>query len=146
MKIKIKFKKLVPWAKAPFRAHTDDAGWDLTAASIDVDSEKKIVSYGTGLAFDFSPVGFADARARSSVYKTGLMLTNGIGTIDAGYRGEVGAKFYIVGNEVRPYAIGERILQLVFPQLPVGTEVEFVEVNDLPATDRGEGGFGSTGK
>jgi len=145
-KITIKYKKLHPDAKAPYRKHVDDAGFDLTAVSYRYNKTYGVCEYGTGLAFELPSGLWGDLRPRSSIYKTGLMLCNSCGTLDAPYRGEVTAKFYQIEKETcQPYEIGNRILQLII----IGaspTDVEFVEVDDLSETDRGTGGYGSTGK
>ena len=85
-----------------------------------------------------------ELRPRSSVYWTGLGLCNSIVTIDAGYRGEVMAMFY-ADHCSKPYNVGDRIAQFVVPEC-LATEVEFVEAEELQDSERGEGGFGSTGK
>lgn len=143
-KVTILFKKLVPEAKAPTRAHEGDAGWDVTAVNVEEDNSAYI--YGTGLAFAIPKGYWMDLRARSSIYKNTAspIMVSGVGTIDAFYRGEVKAVFYA---KVRPYCYGERIAQLIV-QPALTTDVEFVEVDELPESEdgRGEGGFGSTGR
>ena len=146
MKYTIPYKKIRPNAKAPFHAHGDDAGWDLYVSSVMPHLDGGFITFGSGLAFDFSSVGFADARPRSSVWKHGLILTNSAGVIDAGYRGEVCGVFYEINDNATIYNVGERFLQLLFPQLGVDDTVEFVEVETLPSSSRGEGGYGSTGE
>lgn len=144
-KYTIPFKRLRANAKAPLHAHKSDAGYDLYVSSILPHDDGQMITFGCGLAFDFSSVGYADARARSSCWKHGLVLTNGAGVIDAGYRGEVGGVFNAVRKDAKIYNIGDHFIQLLFPMLDIGDEVEFVEVETLPASDRGEGGYGSTG-
>jgi dUTP pyrophosphatase len=78
---------------------------------------------------------------RSSIRKTDLLLSNSVGVIDAGYRGEIQATFKKTGGAV--YKIGDRGAQLIIIPHPI---VEWNEVNELNNTERGEGGFGSTGK
>lgn len=145
MKYLIPYKKIRANAKAPFHAHPDDAGWDLYVSSICPHMDDCLIQFGSGLAFDFSSVGFADARPRSSVWKHGLMLTNSAGVIDAGYRGEVCGVFCRMNDKATIYNVGERFLQLVFPLLNIGDTVEFVEVDCLHSSSRGDGGYGSTG-
>lgn len=142
---KIPYKKLRQNAKAPARAHSDDAGWDLSVSTIKPHDDGRFFTYGCGLAFDFSGVGFADARARSSCWKHGLVLSNGSGVIDAGYRGEVMAVFLSVSKDAPIYNYGERFMQLLFPKLALGDDVEFVEVEELNSSDRGDCGYGSSG-
>ncbi len=146
-KVVIKVKRLVPEARMPERAHFDDKGADVYAVSKTTNflfDNKDVLCYGTGLALEI-PSGYSvELRPRSSVFKTGMILCNSIGTIDAGYRGEVKAMFY-ADHESRPYNVGDKIAQLVVPEC-LATEVEFVEVDELGDSSRGEGGFGSTGK
>lgn len=144
-KVRILFRRMCPEAVAPRRCHPDDAGADVVAVSrryLDVDNE--VVSYGTGLAFAVPSGYWMDLRARSSVYRTGLFLANGVGTIDAGYRGEVRAVFY-TNCPGKPYEAGERIAQLVVMPNVSPLDVEFVEVDELPGENDRGGGFGSTG-
>ena len=145
MKMKILFKRLDERAKAPTRKHEGDAGWDVTAIDCDIIGGK--VHYRTGLAFAVPPGCWLMAAPRSSIGNTGMILANGIGVIDAGYRGEVQADFYRTHDECFMYEEGDRIFQLI--PMPVRTdEVEFVEVDELPVSwdGRGDGGFGSTGR
>ena len=147
----ILFKRLDPRAIPPKKAHDGDAGWDIYAISREMDLETGVIVYHTGLAFAVPRGMWLDARARSSIYRTGLSLCNGVGTIDSGYRGEVMACFYNAAYATpaffRPYHVGDRILQLV--PMPVRCdEVELREVETLPPPwdGRGEAGFGSTGR
>ena len=147
----ILFKRLDPRAIPPRRAHDGDAGWDIYAISREMDLETGAIVYRTGLAFAVPRGMWLDARARSSIYRTGLCLCNGVGTIDSGYRGEVMACFYNAASAhpayFKPYHVGDRILQLV--PMPVRCdEVEFREVDKLPPPldGRGAAGFGSTGR
>lgn len=145
-RMEIRIKKLVPEAVVPKRAHASDAGFDLVAVSRNLDEDWNIV-YGTGLAFEI-PEGYVGlVFPRSSIAKKNVMLTNCVGVIDSGYRGEVMAKFKFIDHRVRHeeyhwYEIGERICQMVIMKLP---DVDMVEVDELSDSDRGEGGFGSTG-
>lgn len=169
--LKVRIKKLHPNAVIPTYAHDTDCGLDLTAISKTFDECGNVV-YGFGLAFEI-PEGYAGfIFPRSSNHKRGLLLTNSVGVIDAGYRGEVTAKFatrkwltqpeklieriryfikgdysgrlnsFAVFNE-RNYEIGDRVAQMVILPYP---KVEFVEVDELSDTERGTGGYGSTGK
>ena len=151
--ITILYKKLHPDAKAPAKAHEGDAGWDVTAVSLDIEKKDGImpdfpvITLGTGLAFAIPKGYWMMAAPRSSVYKQGLYLSNSLGIIDAGFRGEVKAMFYIYVNnaEHKMYDVGDRIVQLI--PMPCRTdEVEFKEVDELPESwdGRGEGGFGSS--
>ena len=129
--MKIKIKKLHADAIIPKYAKDGDAGLDLTA--IDVSADEGTITYKTGLAIEIP---------RSSVYKTGQSLTNCVGVIDSGYRGEIMLKFTLSPYQ-REYQIGDRIGQLIIIPYPM---IEFVEVEELTPTDRGKGGYGSTGR
>ena len=77
---------------------------------------------------------------RSSISKTDLRLCNAVGVIDSGYRGEIIVKFDRQG--IKDYEVGDRVAQLMIVPIP---SVQFIEVINLPPSDRGEGGFGSSG-
>jgi dUTP pyrophosphatase len=162
--MKVKIKKLNDKAVLPHKAHPSDAGFDLTATSMSVDNQGNIV-YGTGLSFEI-PEGYVGLLfPRSSISKKDLSLANAVGVVDSHYRGEVTFKFkaavpiwegtcedgeseLLFGDNdwadiVTAYEVGERIGQLIIMPYP---EMEFEEVDELSSTDRGEGGFGSTGK
>ena len=142
--MKIKFKKLSENAVMPKRGSEWAAGYDLTATSKRWNREFSVWEYGTGIAVEI-PEGYAGfVFPRSSIYKTGLTLTNSVGVIDRDFRGEIMAKFadtYL--GDVEGYDVGDRIGQLVILPVP---EVEYVEVDELSETVRGAGGYGSTGK
>lgn len=84
-----------------------------------------------------------DFRPRSSVWKTGMVLANCIGTIDEDYCGEVAAIFYDLLPDMPNYEVGDKIGQI---KIGATFPIEFVEVSNLDSTERGDGGFGSTGK
>lgn len=140
--MKIRFKKLHKNAQIPKRAHNTDAGFDLTATSIRVDG--KLVEYGTGLAVEI-PEGYVGlVFPRSSIFKKTIYLTNSVGVIDSGYRGEVMAKFRLdaLDEPLSIYNVGERIAQLIIMPIP---SVTFQETEELSDSERGTGGYGSTG-
>lgn len=138
--MKVKIKKLNDSAVIPVKAHPTDAGMDLVATSRTI--KDNIVTYGTGLAFEI-PKGYVGlVFPRSSIYKTNMDLCNSVGVIDSGYRNEVLAKFYL-GEVSALYNIGDRIAQMIIMPYP---EIEFEESEELSSSDRGEGGFGSSGK
>lgn len=144
----VKVKRLNEQAVIPHYAHIGDAGLDLTATSMTFDDNGCIV-YGTGLAMEI-PEGYVGlVFPRSSIANKGLTLTNCVGVIDSNYRGEIMAKFKPTryfqlpnSNEPQIYKVGERIAQLIIMPYP---SIELVEANELSDTDRGEGGYGSTG-
>lgn len=129
----------------PTRAHSTDAGLDLTATRLtqEVDaSGKLILVYHTDIAVEI-PEGYVGLLfMKSSVYNRSLTLTNAVGVIDSGYRGEIISKFKITTDAIPSvYQPGEKFAQLVI--VPVALdETEFVD--ELSDTERGEGGFGST--
>jgi dUTP pyrophosphatase len=140
--MKVKIKLLTPNAKIPKRALQNDACYDVVATSRKVLGDGRI-QYGLGFALEIPENTQADFRPRSSIHKTGLILANSIGTIDEGYRGEIGAVFYHVIPTLPEYEVGDRILQM---QIRTREDVIFEETDELSNTDRGDGGFGSTGK
>jgi dUTP pyrophosphatase len=154
--MQVKIKKLKPNAVIPTYAKDGDAGMDLVATEILKDTPEQI-TYGMGVALEI-PKGFVGLIfPRSSIRKTGLQLSNSVGVIDSGYRGELqatfnklfgGDRFYdetklteITSNDW--YKVGDRIAQIMIIPYP---PIEFVESEELSNTERGEGGFGSTGK
>lgn len=140
--MEVRIKKTKFNAIMPKKAHDDDAGWDLYAISAERDEYNNMV-YGTGWAFEI-PKGYVGLLfPRSSISKKDLFLTNSVGVIDSGYRGEVMLKFKMTGDSLRDYEIGERIGQIIIIPYP---ELSFVVSDELSDTDRGVGGYGSTGK
>lgn len=141
--MRLYIKKLVPNAIMPKYAKAGDAGLDLTATSIEHDHLKGYVEYGTGLAMSI-PDGYVGLLfPRSSISNTGMALSNCVGIIDSGYRGEIKARFRVVDHKPHNYKVGDRILQLIVMPYP---EVIPVETDTLEDTERGIGGFGSSGK
>ncbi len=169
--MKVNIKKLNENAVIPQYAKPGDAGMDITATSINVTDN--YIEYGTGLAFEV-PEGYVMLIfPRSSVSKYDLSLANAVGVLDSSYRGELKLRFkrnYRIENEpsketdykftttsiVNPgsaneyqwnacnwYNIGDRIGQIMILPYPV---IQFNEVEELSETERGAGGFGSSGK
>ena len=143
--MEVKIKKLKPNAVIPTYAKDGDAGMDLVATSIISDTPEQI-TYGMGIALEI-PKGFVGLIfPRSSVRKTRLMLSNCVGVVDSGYRGELQATFNKVNYDSvseNDYKVGDRIAQIMIIPHPT---IEFEEADELSDTERGEGGFGSTGK
>lgn len=140
--IYLKMKKLVPEAVIPKYAKPGDAGLDLVATSKEYDAKSGCIVFGTGLAMEI-PEGYVGLIfPRSSIYKTGLMLSNCVGVIDSGYRGEVKAMFHTYSRPKKNYEVGDRIMQLIVMPYP---KVVLEEVSELSDSERGVGGFGSTG-
>jgi len=144
--MKVRIKKLNENAVIPTYAKEGDAGMDMVATKI-INETLESITYGTDIALEI-PEGFVGlVFPRSSIRKTGLHLSNSVGVIDSGYRGEIQATFKkiqgISNTILENYKVGDRIMQImIIPHPPV----QFIEVNELSNTLRGEGGFGSTGK
>ena len=140
--MKVRIKKLNENAVIPTYAKDGDAGMDLVATRI-ISNTTFDVSYGTDLAMEI-PNGFVGlVFPRSSIRKYDLSLTNCVGVIDSGYRGELQATFRKhKGVASTTYAVGDRVAQImIIPHPPIEFEVS----DELSNTERGEGGFGSTG-
>lgn len=169
MKVQIKKLTKVP---TPSKAYDSDFCYDCVAVS-EEEVAPNVWKYGLGLAFqiergletlvtstaihggkeneyhtkiDFSrsPITLdIDARPRSSVWKTGMVLSNCEGTIDEGYRGEVSAVFYHVMPNMPRYKVGDKVCQI---KIGFSLPIEFEEVDELNNTVRGAKGYGSSGK
>lgn len=137
-KLKVRFKKLYGDSVTPSYAKDGDAGLDLTATHMTFD--ENFIEYGTGIAVEI-PEGYVGlVFPRSSVSKKeNFYLKNSVGVIDSGYRGEIKMRFNDSDEHYQP---GEKIGQLII--LPYPT-IYLEEVEELSSTERGEGGFGSTG-
>jgi dUTP pyrophosphatase len=141
--MKVKIKKLDSDAVIPTYAKSGDAGMDLVATNI-LSNTTFDITYALGIALEI-PKGFVGLIfPRSSIRKYDLTLSNSVGVIDSGYRGELQATFKKTnGLDSLSYNVGDRVAQImIIPHPPI----EFEEVNELNNTERGEGGFGSTGK
>lgn len=141
--INVKVKKLTPNAVIPKYSKIGDAGMDLTITR-EINNTKFVVSYGFGIAMEI-PKGYVGlVFPRSSVRNTDLILSNCVGVIDSGYRGELQATFKKTdGLDSVKYEVGDRGAQIIILPYP---QVEMIEFENLEDSDRGEGGFGSTGK
>lgn len=139
----IKVKKLVTEAVVPSYSKVGDAGMDLTITR-EIENTSFSVSYGFGIAMEI-PKGYVGlVFPRSSVRNQDLILSNCVGVIDSGYRGELQATFKKTqGLDSIKYKVGERGAQIII--LPYPT-IYMTEVPELSDTERGSGGFGSTGK
>ena len=139
----VNFMKIHPCAVLPSYARPGDAGMDVCAceAATLLPGERKLVK--TGLVMELPRGTEAQMRPRSGLaLKSGITLLNTPGTIDEGYRGEVGIILINLGSEPFVVQAGMRIAQMVIaPVLHVDT----AEVTEVSGTARGEGGFGSTG-
>ena len=139
----VKIKKLHPDAVIPKYAKEGDAGMDLIATS-KLSNTNFQKTYGTGLSMEI-PEGYVGlVFPRSSVRNKELFLSNSVGVIDSGYRGELQVTFNKTnGYDSIDYELGDKIAQIIILPYPY---VTFDEVEELSSTERGEGGFGSTGK
>ena len=138
--------KLKDDAVLPSRAHDGDAGLDLHAAeAVTIAPAGGRIDVGTGMAVEIPPGHAGLVLPRSgSARKHGITLTNAPGLIDAGYRGELRVLMLNTDpSEPFEVAVGDRIAQLVIVAVALG---EPVEVDDLGESERGEGGFGSSGR
>jgi len=128
----------------PQRAHFDDAAFDLRSR-VDMEMEPhKPHLVPTGLFLELPEHYEAQVRPRSGLaLKHAITVLNTPGTVDAGYRGEVGVILFNAGDEDFAIKRGDRIAQMVINRLPI---VDFVKVDKLAESLRGAGGFGSTGK
>lgn len=161
----VKFKKLRENAKLPTKAHESDFCYDVYACDC-IEVAPNVYKYPLGFALQISeeedirlPDKFfsmflafnktyptildIDFRPRSSIWKTGMELCNSCGTVDRNYTGEVCAYFYHVLPNMPKYEAGDRVAQM---KIGITVPIDFVEVEELKETDRGDGGFGSTGK
>lgn len=135
----IKIKKLDTTLPDPKRGSEQAAGIDLYCSGIQQDSSC-IFTLRTGVALEMPPGYVALLFVRSSIGANGLMMANGVGVIDSDYRGEIMLKVHPVKCAKFPKR-GDRIAQLVVTNMDNTFEV----VEELSDTERGEGGFGSSG-
>lgn len=144
-KLSIRFKKLHLDAVTPTYAKDGDAGLDLTAISKRY--ADTFIEYGTGISIEI-PEGYVGlVFPRSSVSKLeDFYLKNSVGVIDSGYRGEIMLRFNLQllaeQKSYQSYEVGDKIGQLIILPYP---QIQLEEVEELSSTDRGDGGFGSTG-
>jgi len=171
--MKVKFKKLRDNAKLPTKTHESDFCYDVYACdcievapnvykyplgfalqideNVDVLIEEDMVALedwqitflGPILTHKERALLSIDVRPRSSIHKTGMVLCNSEATIDRDYTGEVCLFFYHIMPDMPKYEVGDRVAQM---KIGFTIPMEFVEVEELNDTERGDGGFGSTGK
>ena len=140
--MKVKIKRLDKSAVIPKYAKDGDAGLDLTATAYKV-NEKGQYIYTSDLALEI-PYGYVGLLfPRSSICKKDLEMTNSVGVIDSNYRGPIKSVFNPTCEDPEIYELGERFAQLIIIPYP---KIEFEEVEELSETERGIGGYGSTGK
>lgn len=140
----IKFKRSKPDAQVPTRADKGSAGWDLYSYTRSYNLG--YIEYGTGIHVEIPKGHVGLLYPRSSITTTELILANSVGVIDSSYRGEIKLRFKAIADNkynVIEYGIGQKIGQLIVMPYP---ELEWQEVEELSNTDRGDGGFGSSGR
>lgn len=149
--IDIKVKRISDTACLPVKKYETDYCYDLTADSVE-EIAPNVYKYSVNLAFQIDRQSCPeledylldiDARPRSSIYKTGMILANCVPTIDENYTGNVQMIFYHIFPNMPKYEVGDRICQIKLGFTPKHI---FTEVEELSTTDRGDGGFGSTGR
>ena len=139
----LRFRKVHPDAVLPSYAHPSDAGMDVRSVEDLTIAPGKRALVHTGLVMLLPPMYEAQVRPRSGLaLKSGITVLNTPGTIDSGYRGEVGVILANFGEADFHVKKGDKIAQIVIA--PV-TQPEIVETTEVDETDRGSGGFGSTG-
>ena len=141
--LSIKFKKLHANAKLPVKGSADAACFDVYATSATAEYGGK-VTYGLGFATEI-PKGYMGVMIpRSNLTKHKWVMNNSTGIIDSDYRGEWMLKLNSIGGifEPLPYMVGDRVAQIYF--IPV-INTTFDEVDEIESSERGDGGFGSTG-
>ncbi|MEA3496490.1 MAG: dUTP diphosphatase [Bacteroidota bacterium] len=141
--MKVKIKKLHPEAIIPHQLHKNDAGYDIRAIENVTISAGKWKLIKTGIAVELPQEMEIQVRSRSGLaFKNGIFCLNAPGTIDAGYRNEIGVILANFSDNDFEVKVGDRVAQLIF-QTPKHPEI--VEVEELADSDRGLGGFGSSG-
>lgn len=142
----VKFKKMRESAKVPSYATEGAAAVDLCAAIDEpitlAAGERRLIPTGIAISIPKNTVAVLSARSGLS-YKKGITAANGIGVIDSDYRGEIFFSAINLSNEAYTVEPGDRVAQLML--MPVYT-MSLLEADTLDETERGEGGFGSTGK
>ena len=139
----LRFKRVHPDAVLPSYAHPSDAGMDVRSVEDLTLAPGKRALVHTGLVMLLPPQYEAQVRPRSGLaLKSGVTVLNSPGTIDSGYRGEVGVILINLGDADFAVRKGDKVAQLVIA--PV-TQPDVVEVSEIDETDRGSSGFGSTG-
>lgn len=139
--LKIKFRKLKENVNMPVKGSEHAACFDVYANSLSYSGQKIIV----GLGFQTEiPRGYRGVIVpRSNLTKHYWVMNNSIGIIDSDYRGEWMCIFTPIHNYSKfPYSVGDRVAQIYFEKVE---DVEFVDANELESSERGTGGFGSTG-
>lgn len=140
--VEVKFKLLSPGCE-PTQAYSGDAGWDLYARAREW-SGNNLVTYHLGVAVEIPPGYVGLVFPRSSICTSCLYLSNSVGVIDSGYRGELRAIFrQDTSSRALTYEAGAKVAQLIIIPYP---HVELVQADTLNESERGAKGFGSSDK
>ncbi len=146
VELTVEFARLEQEARLPTQGSSQAAGWDLYALEETKVVRKSSSMIRTGLAVAIPEGWEGQIRCRSSLGKKGMIMPNGVGTIDSDYRGELMVLATWIGEgDSFTVAKGERVAQLLFAPVPKVNIVE-TTVENLGKTERGQGGFGSTGQ
>lgn len=139
----VKILKISKNAKTPTKGTVGSSCYDLYSSEEITLQPHTTKMVATGLKVQFDPEYELQIRPRSSLQKLGLIIPNSPGTVDSDYRGEIKVLLHNLSDLYVLISVGDRIAQMKVSSVP---EVELVEVSQLDETERGEGGFGSTGK
>ena len=144
--MRVKIKRLDPKAVIPFKTYDRDFCYDCIAIS-EEEVAPNVWKYGLGFALEIEDgeidiIPSAEIRPRSSIWKTGMVLSNSVGTVDEPYRGELSAVFYHVMPNMPRYKVGDKVCQL---HISTTERIDFELVEELTPTNRGCNGYGSTG-
>ncbi|NCF96639.1 MAG: dUTP diphosphatase [Euryarchaeota archaeon] len=144
--VEVMFAKLDPEASKPTQGTKSAAGWDLRALEETIVTKGHSAKIRTGIAVAIPEGWEGQIRSRSSLGAKGMIMPNGVGTIDSDYRGELMVLATWIGEgQSITLAKGERIAQMLIAPVPL-TSYREVTFEELSTTDRGEGGFGSSGR
>lgn len=138
----VKIKKLKPNAVVPEYKTSGAACFDFVITDIEISEDGRFATANFGIAMEILHGFEVVLKPRSSFCQKGWVMQNSPGSIDSDYRGEIKAKFERIEGEF-PYKVGDRVCQGKIERVLIA---EFVEVEELSDTSRGEGGFGSTNK
>lgn len=145
--MKIYLKKINDACFIPIKTYDRDFCYDCVAVS-EEEIAPNVWKYGLGFAIQMDNrvsqvIRSVSLRPRSSVYKTGMVLSNSVGTVDENFRGEISVIFYHVLPNMPRYKVGDKICQMY---IDTTVPVDFEVVEELSQTDRGTKGYGSTGR
>ena len=144
--MEVKIKLLNDKSVVPYKKHGRDFCYDCVATSC-VEKAPNIYEYGLGIALQLKdcPEGkipCIDLRPKGGIWKTGMSLSNGCGTVDEPYTGEITAVFYHLMTNMPKYEVGDKVCQI---RVSFTEELDFEIVPELEKTERGDGKHGSTG-